>query len=550
MTKNVLEYLEESVRRFPERCAYRDSSAMLTFSEVSRMARSAGSGLAALGRPGRPVAVMMEKSAVMAAALLGVVYGGMCYCPIDVAAPRERMRTIFSVLRPAAVVAADGYRKLAEELAGECATGDPKVEAGECATGDPKVEAGECTSNSPETVLETRAADGPETGAKTCLVFSFSELTETPEDPETLAAIRERSQDTDLLYILFTSGSTGVPKGVAGNHRMVINNMEWLATRYDLGPEDVLGSQVPFHFVVANHDLYCPLRFGCGTALIPPSYFTFPSMLIDFMNEHRVSAVFWVPFALSMAADLRAFSEKRPEFLRYVFFVGEVMPVRVLNYWRKHVGNAKYINLYGSTETHMCTFYEVDREFAEDETLPVGQPCANIDVLILDPENGAKNDPSGPGELCIRGAAVGPGYYNDPQRTAERFILNPLDPESGETVYRTGDLAGYNDRGELIYFGRMDYQIKHLGYRVELGEIEAAAGAVAGIRACACIYDEKKKLILFFYEGEELPRRAIAEALGERLPKYMMPNRYRHLEDLPRNANGKIDRKRLASMFT
>ncbi len=503
MAETILDYLETAVKRFPGRPAYRDDSCTYTFSEIHHLAGAIGSRLGALGRRGGPVAVLMEKGADLAAALLGVVSGGLCYCPIDVGMPKERIRQILSSLRPVAMIAS-------EKLTG---TAGMLYEA--------------------------------------CPVFSFEALCETEEDPLLLAEIRSRLEPADCLSILYTSGSTGVPKGVAGTHGAVINYLEWLDSRYAFGPEDVLGNQVPLHFAAANHDLYCPLRFGCSVYFIPPDAFMFPKQLVSLLNENRVTTVLWVPFALGMAAKLRAFEKERPEFLRYVFFIGEVMPVRQLNYWRSHIPEALYVNLYGCTETYICCFYEIRREFAEDETLPIGEPLTNVGVCLLK-EDGSillpKEEKSAEGELCVFGAAAEGSYYRDSDRTAEQFIRRKeiLAGAAGEGIlYRTGDLARFGAAGELIFCGRQDEQIKHLGYRIELGEIEAAARGIEGIEDCACVYDRKGERIMFCYEGAERSKKELSQALAGKLPRYMLPGKYVHVERLPRNANGKVDRGRI-----
>ena len=385
--------MEEAAARFPQRKAYEDETCSMTFSEVRRLAASIGTGIAALENPGRPVAVFMEKSVWMAVSLLGVSCGGCIYCPVDVAMPEARMDRILSVLEPAAVLTSGSMGARAREACGDC----------------------------PVLLVEDLAA--------------------RPADEALLASLRARIKSSDPLYILFTSGSTGMPKGVVGTHQTVLNNLEWLASRFDLGPDDVLGNQAPLHFVVADHDLYCPLKFGCSSFFIPAGYFSFPAKLIPLLNQHRVTTVFWVPFALGTIASLRALDEILPEFLRYVFFVGEVMPVRQLNYWREHVPSAHYINLYGSTEMYMCCYYEVDREYAETDTLPIGGPCGGTGILVLDEmDREILPGMEETGELCIRGFAVGPGYYRDPEQTARKFIQNPLEPAAREMIYRTGDL--------------------------------------------------------------------------------------------------------------
>ncbi len=498
MVKSVLDYLEKSASLYGERCAYKDSRQSFTFSQVRSAARRIGTCIGRLHVQNRPVAVFMDKSAAMIVGFLGAVYGGGCYCPVDVAMPRDRLASVMTALKPAAVICGEGQRQLAESL------------------------------------------------DLSCPVYGFEEAAATPGDDALLEAIRRRRTDTDPLYILFTSGSTGVPKGVAVSHRVIINNMEWLKEEYGFGPEDVMGNQVPLYFDVSDHDVYCPLKFGCSTVIIPQEHFTFPANLMAFLNQEKVTGIFWVPFALSTAANLRALEAEVPRYLKYIFFAGEVMPLKQLNYWRRFVPDAVYCNMYGPTETYVCTYFNVDREFGDHETLPIGRPCNNVDILVLDREDNLVLPGSGgEGELCVRGCTLALGYYNDPVRTGERFVQNPLNSSYPEIIYRTGDMVSYNDRGELVYHERMDCQIKRLGYRIELGEIEAAAGSIPQVRDCACVYDPSRQMILFLYTGQETEKKELSRRLSRKLPKYMMPNRYIYLEEMPRNPNGKIDRKRL-----
>ena len=516
MVTNVLEYLEASERRSPDKTAYADQNGSVTFHEFADRARRLGSCLARRRIVGKPVAVFMDKSVAMIEGFMGAVYSGSFYCPIDVEMPAERIRTILGVLKPAAVLVSEDSRERAQALL-DGLEGNPA---------------------------------GKEADARPQLIVA-EEAYREPAEEKLLGEIRKKALDTDPLYVLFTSGSTGVPKGVLISHRVLINNMEWLEEEYDFGPEDVLGNQVPFYFDVSDHDIYSVMKFGCSMVIIPPELFAFPVRLVEFLNEHRVTAIFWVPFALCMAANLNAFASAVPAYLRYIFFAGEVMPVRQLNYWRRHLPDACYCNMYGPTETYVCTYYNLNREFEDGDSLPIGYACKNMEILVLDEQNHLiRPGEEGEGELCVRGCALSLGYYGDPKRTAERFVQNPLQNAWPETIYRTGDLVRYNAFGELEYLSRKDFQIKHLGYRIELGEIEAAAGAVEGVSACACVYDRGKRMILLIYAGREMSKKEMTAALGSRIPRYMMPNRVIHMEELPRNANGKIDRRKLEELWT
>ena len=197
-----------------------------------------------------------------------------------------------------------------------------------------------------------------------------------------------------------------------------------------------------------------------------------------------------------------------------------------------------------------CTFYTLDREFRDDGPLPIGSPGRNSDVMILDEQNRRVREPGVSGELCVRGTSLALGYWNDPARTAAVFVQNPENENFPERIYRTGDVVHLNERGEIIFEGRRDFQIKHLGYRIELGEIETALGRVPALENVCVVYDRARSRITLFYEAqEEIAPRELVLALGKSLPKYMIPTELRRLERLPQNANGKIDRKALASLL-
>ena len=237
------------------------------------------------------------------------------------------------------------------------------------------------------------------------------------------------------------------------------------------------------------------------------------------------------------------FASKKPLYLKDVFFAGEVMPNKHLNYWRKHLPLCRYANLYGPTEiTVDCTYYIVDREFSDDEPLPIGIPCKNSDVLILvDRERIAKKDEQG--ELCVRGTSLALGYYNNPEKTQEAFIQNPLNKHYPEIIYCTGDIVYKNEYSEIMYVGRCDSQIKHNGYRIELGEIETAILGSDMVENCCVLYNNREKQIVLYYQAEqELNIATLRKVLGEKIPKYMLPTVYLRETILKQNSSGKIDR--------
>lgn len=514
MAEHVIQYLEASARRFPEKTAFADKDRALTFQELRRMARSIGSCVSTYGFR-QPVAVFMDKTAEAAAAFLGAVYGGCFYCPLDAKMPAERLNTILSLLKPVLLITSRKLQKQAERL----------------------------------------DYAGP--------VQFYEEISQYPDKGYVLDEIRDGICREDPLYVLFTSGSTGVPKGVLVSEGVVVNYLEWLDETFSFSSADVFGNQAPFYFDVSVHDLYGALYFGARMEILPPSFFSFPVKLVEYMQERGVTAFLWVPSAMGIIANLDVFSFGVPEGLRYVMFAGEVLPGKVLAYWLRYLPEAAYANLYGPTETFVCTAYVMDDEEKERYRtgngglgpLPIGRPIKDSQAVILG-EDGKPVKEGGAGELYMGGKCLAMGYYGDAQRTKERFI------ESGAVrLYQTGDLVRCDSRGELIYLSRKDDQIKHMGYRIELGEIEAAASGVEGISSCACIYEEKKKMLILCYvgNGEEVvledrgkgwEKGVLEAALAKKLPSYMMPGKFCRFPVLPYNANGKLDRKELKRMLT
>jgi non-ribosomal peptide synthetase component F len=239
---------------------------------------------------------------------------------------------------------------------------------------------------------------------------------------------------------------------------------------------------------------------------------------------------------------------RTPKTINKVMFSGEVMPVKHLNKWKKHLPDVTYINLYGPTEiTCNCTYYILDREFENDETIPAGIPFANEKVFLLDEDDNLVGETGTEGEICVSGTCLALGYYRDPVRTAEAFMQNPLNDRYSEIMYRTGDIGRYNEEGNLIYVSRKDFQIKHMGQRIELGEIETAAMAADGVTRACCIYNTGKKRIELFYTGDA-EKTTITEALKQKLPQFMIPGRTVKLDEMPMNKNGKIDRHRLSEV--
>lgn len=492
--KNILEFIENSAKLYPDKTAFTDESRALSYKNLLCEAKAVGTVLLSLACRNKPIAVYIDKSVDSLSAFFGVVYSGNFYVVIDTAMPVERINSIFNTLSPVAVVTDSKHIEKAKQI----------------------------------------SFDGE--------IFNFDEAVKTDIDNDALLAIRKKMIDTDPLYALFTSGSTGVPKGTVVSHRNVIAYAEWVTEAFDITSETVFGSQTPFYFSMSVLDVYSTVKNGATLHIVPKKLFSFPLKLLEFVRDMHVNTIYWVPSAMAIVANWKALDYVELPELKKVLFAGEVMPTKQLNVWISHIPDAMFANLYGPTEvTDICTYYVVDRHFEDDEPLPIGNSCNNCDVMIITEDN-RQAQPGEEGELCVRGSFLAMGYYNNPQKTSEVFVQNPLNTAYPEIIYKTGDLVKMNDRGEILYVTRKDFQIKHMGYRIELGEIEAAAGAIEKIKFSVCIYDEVKDKIVFIYEGNGLDDKLIMDALAEKLPDYMRPNIIKRTKQMPFNQNGKIDR--------
>jgi len=496
MIINVLEYLEESARRSPGKTAFADMQQAFTYRQVLEQAQAVGTCLADRlnGQTNRPVIVLIDRDALSPIMLLGVVYSGNFYVPLDLALPHHRIEQIFSVVQPAAMLL-------------------------------------------PQTHL-----DAMQTYGLGIPLVTFEEAIDYSANEQTLTKIRKAAIDTDPLYAIFTSGSTGTPKGVLICHRSVIDLVEQFAQVFHFSEDRVFGNQAPFDFDVSTKDLYCTLRNAATMIVLPRILFSFPGKLIKALNDYKITTAIWATSALRITSNLKALEKEKPETLTQVMFSGEVMPNKVLNYWRGHLPEIQYVNLYGPTEiTCNCACYIVDRPFDDNDSLPIGIPFRNTDILVL---NDANKPVAGDeiGEICVRGTSLALGYYNNPEETRRAFCQNPLNPHYPELIYRTGDLGKYNEHGELMFLSRKDNQIKHMGHRIELGEIEVAANAIPFIDAACCLYDEQQEKIVLFYQAEQECHREVLLAMQAYLPKYMLPNRLIHVTQFVMNKNAKIDR--------
>lgn len=499
----VTDYLDDSAKKYPDKIAFADSNREITFSEVKNEALKIAANLSEISLFKKPVVIYIDKSVEVLVSFMGIAYSGNFYTLIDTGMPLSRIEKIMETLNPSVIITDEAHIKAAEEFKGN---------------------------------------------AKILLYSEIQKTALSDEKKLFLKKTRSKILDTDILYVLFTSGSTGTPKGVIISHKSCVDYTEWVTNTFDISSETVFGEQAPFYFDNSVLDIYQTLKNGATMYIIPQKFFMLPKNLFAFLDEKKVNTIFWVPSALCIMANLHAVGKYPLPSLRKVLFAGEVMPNKQLNIWRKAFPNCIYANLYGPTEiTVDCTYYIVDREFNDDESLPIGFPCENSEILVLNEKNElVKGDEKG--ELCVRGTGLSYGYYNNPEKTKAAFVQNPLNPNYPEIIYKTGDIVHYNERGELMYDSRKDFQIKHMGHRIELGEIETAVSAVEGVDQTCCLYDTEKSKIVMFYTGN-IETEKIIEKIKDSVPKYMLPNKTVHLDKMPINLNGKIDRVELKKML-
>lgn len=507
MQINVTEYLERgALATCPDKTALVDGTVRYTFTEMARHGKRCASLLIKRTTgTSAPIAVFLPKGATTVFADLGIIYSGNIYSNLDTKSPPQRIKNILANLKPVLVITSQAL--LATVVGFGVAESEVVVI---------------------DTVLDDSVAI----------------------DDTGIAARLDRVIDTDPLCIINTSGSTGTPKGVALHHRSIIDFMDWVMTTLGLDGSERIGSLSPFYFDIYTLELYLSWAKGSTLVIIPDDLPTFPAKLVAYLAEQEVSFIFWVPTIMVNIANMGLLGSADLGKLNKIFFAGEVFPTKHLNMWRKQLPQATFVNLYGPIEIAVdCTYFVVDREMRDDEPLPIGFPCRNTEILILDEHDQPAADGQ-PGELCVRGSSLALGYWNDPEKTAKAFVQNPLNKHYPELIYRTGDVVSRNERGEIMFLGRKDFQIKHLGYRIELGEIEHVISSIGLVdNACVLYHRERKEITLFFEAKQPVPASAIRQGLAGVLPKYMLPTVFKQMEALPRNPNGKIDRNGLTALL-
>ena len=493
---SALGILERGAASHPDRVAATDEHGSCTYAELYDRSLRLGSALLARGLGGRPVAVLMEKGIPALVALFGALAAGSPYVPVDPTVPAGRASRIVRALDGPVVV-----------------TDDPARASGAAGGSVPLLE--------------------------------FDELAGAPVDDDALAAAARAVVDADLAYVIFTSGSTGVPKGVAVSHRALVDFARSFVETLGIRPDDVLGSQAPLDFDVSVKDVYGALAAGACVHLIPRRLFSSPAALVDELNARGVTVMVWAVAALCLLSALRGLEHAPLASVRAVMFSGETMPAEHLRRWRRALPGATFVNLYGPTEaTCNCLYHVLDPSRGYEEGIPLGVPLPNRLVVALAPDGSVASAPGEVGELYVGGSAIASGYYGDPERTAAAFVESPLRPPVPQVLYRTGDLVRVGPGGELFFLGRADSQIKHLGHRIELEEVDAALEGQPGVERCRCAYDARAHRLHAFFEGDADPA-ALRAAVARVLPGPAVPSTIERVDAMPITKNGKVDRAAL-----
>ncbi|WP_349688688.1 AMP-binding protein [Campylobacter coli] len=503
MTTHIYDFLEKSLIKFSEKTAFVEPFAKerkeIAYKDFDLFSKKLASEILKTLKNNKPtqapVLIILPKGIDCLISFFGVALSGNFYTLLDEKSPKERVEKVIEVLKPKLFITSK-----------------------------------DLNFNLDLPTLYTQDFES----------FNI--------DESLIKNAKEKHIDTNLLYVLFTSGSTGIPKGVSIAHKSVIDYAFHFCEAFEVDENEIIANQAPLYVDASLPDILATIKPSATLHLIPNHLFAFPNKILDYLEQEKITMIFWKPtvliYFIKDQDNLKNYPLKN---LNKILIGGEIMPIKQLNIWRKHLPNALFANCYGPTEiTDVCCYYILDREFSENEILPIGKAYKNTELLVFD-ENMNFISPKQigvKGELFVRGTSLSLGYYNDKEKTKQAFIQNPLHDNYLDLLYKTGDIVSYNEFGELLCYGRNDNRIKFMGHRIELEEIESVINSHSKIILCACIF--KEKIICFYESDEELDFKAF---LKDKLPSYMIPKHFIKIEKFKLNQNSKIDRKALHELI-
>ena len=495
--KSILQYLELTTEKNKDKIAIIEEEKKISYYDLLKSSKSVGSALCTYVGLRNPVGIFMEKGIDSLISFFGTVYAGGFYVYLNTDLPIARLQKIVEVAGIETVIT---------------------------------------NENNQETVKQLSSG---------IQILKIEDIKNTKIDEKKLEDVRRKALDVDPLYANFTSGSTGEPKGVLVSHRSVIDFINVFTEQFFIGSNDVIANQAPLDFDVSVKDIYSSIKTGATLLVVPKKLFSSPAKLLDYLCDNNATTLIWAVSALCLITTFHGLDYKVPTSVNKVLFSGEVMPIKHIKQWIEHLPDALFVNLYGPTEiTCNCTYHIVDKELKYEKQIPMGIPFDNEEVFLLDENNCLIEKEDVIGEICVKGTALSLGYYNNQEQTNKYYVQNPLNNKYIDMIYRTGDLGYLGKDGEFYFSGRKDFQIKHMGHRIELEEIELEINKIEGIVRSCCVYDNEKGRLYGFYIGEIEPKE-LHDRLAINLPVFMVPNTLKQIEEFPLNKNGKIDRKQL-----
>jgi amino acid adenylation domain-containing protein len=508
-------FLSRSTEAYPEHIAIEEPSGSITFRDLDALSNQLRDRLRYVGvKRGDRVGIYVRKSIDSVASIFGILKAGAAYVPVDPGAPASRNTYILNDCSVKAVVVEARF------------VGALLAESGWNAEGPFLI------------VLE-------DTGGGRSLKQALERLQES--EPAPLQEVEHSSPD-DLAYILYTSGSTGKPKGVMLTHRAAISFVDWCSETFEPSETDRFSSHAPFHFDLSILDIYLSIKHGATLVLIGEEIGKDPVKLAPLIADARITCWYSAPSILSFLVQFGKLEHYDFSALRIVNFAGEVFPVKYLRALKDLLPLPKYFNLYGPTETNVCTFYEIPDRIPEEQTqpFPIGKACSHLRTKVVD-ENGREVNSGQEGELCVSGPGIMLGYWNLTERTANAFLVD----QSGEKWYKTGDVVVEQADGNYVFLGRRDRMVKKRGYRVELGEIESGLYRHPAIKEAAVVAlsDEDLGVRIKAYISCQADKRPsmieLKRFCAENLPSYMVPDLFSFQEALPKTSTDKIDYQKL-----